>query len=103
MIVCVNTYEVPSQQVDAFVQAFSQVLDLLKQKPGFIRVRLHRANDDSDQLMTYAEWDSLDDQRAAGQDPGLVPRMKAVLAIARPKAQWFDVLLDERGRVKDPT
>lgn len=96
MIVCVNTYEVPPKAGDKFEHAFAAVVDLLKVKPGFCGVRLHRANDGSGKYMTYAEWESLEHQREAGKDAALAPKMKAVLAIARPSAEWFDTVLDSR-------
>lgn len=99
MIVCINSYEIPPQQTEAFEHAFRGVLDLLKLKPGFIGVRLLRTNDDSGKFVTYAEWESLDHQREAGKDPSLIPRMKEVLAIARPKAEWFETVFEERNRL----
>lgn len=96
MIVCVNTYEVPPNAGGKFETAFKAVVELLKTKPGFCGVRLHRANDGSGKYMTYAEWESLEHQREAGKDTALAPKMKAVLAIARPSAEWFDTVLDSR-------
>lgn len=96
MIVCINMYEVPPQAGEKFERAFKSVIDLLKVKPGFCGVRLHRSNDGSGKYMTYAEWDSLEHQREAGKDTALAPKMKAVLAIARPSAEWFETILDSR-------
>lgn len=94
MIVCLNTYEVPADSGEAFVDAFRHVIDLLRSKEGFVSVRLHRQSDGSGKFMTYAQWESLDHQRAAGSDPALAPRMKAVLAIARPKAEWYEIVFE---------
>lgn len=96
MIVCVNIYEVSPSAGDKFERAFGAVVELLKSKPGFCGVRLHRSSDGSGKYMTYAEWESLEHQREAGKDTALAPRMKAVLAIARPSAEWFDPVLDSR-------
>lgn len=96
MIVCVNTYEIPPNAGEKFERAFGEVVELLRQKPGFCGVRLHRSNDGSGKYMTYAEWESLEHQKEAGKDAALAPKMKAVLAIARPSAEWYDTVLDSR-------
>lgn len=97
MIVCLNSYEVPAAHGDAFVAAFGSVVDLLKTKPGFICARLHKATDGSGKFMTYAQWESLEDQKQAGTDAKVVPMMKQVLAIARPKAEWYEMVLERQG------
>lgn len=97
MIVCINSYEVPAAKADAFEEAFRAVLSLLKVKQGFIGVRLLRMNDDSGKFVTFAEWETLEYQREAGKDPQLIPKMKDVLAIARPKAEWYEPVFEERS------
>lgn len=97
MIVCVNQYEVPEGQSEAFVAAFAAVLELLRRKEGFQQVRLHRASDGSGKFMTYAQWESLEHQKAAGKDTTLAPLMRSVLAIARPTAEWFELVLERQG------
>ena len=95
MIICINTYEVPPDQANAFEGAFREVLDRLKLKPGFIEVRLMRSN--NGRFVTVAEWESLEHQREAGKDPQLIPKMKQVLAIARPEATWLELVMEARA------
>lgn len=94
MIVCVNQYEVPEDQALAFIAAFAAVIERLRTKDGFEQVRLHRSANGSGKFMTYAQWASLEDQKAAGKDAALAPLMRAVLAIARPTAEWFELVLE---------
>ena len=60
-VVLINPFEVPEEQPDkAFLAGWQQAAEYLRQQPGFISTRLHRAisSDATFRFVNVAEWES---------------------------------------------
>jgi heme-degrading monooxygenase HmoA len=68
-VVLVNIFSVDAGDVDALLSAWERDALWMKQQPGFISTQLHRAIGDSNLLLNYAVWESIDRFRQAFTHP----------------------------------
>ncbi|MGI5346842.1 antibiotic biosynthesis monooxygenase family protein [Streptomyces sp. CA-250714] len=75
----INVFEVPADQLDAFVAQWEQRAALMAGKPGFLDSRLHRARSDETrfQLVNVSHWESQEAWQAATADPEFQQRTRA--------------------------
>ena len=59
-VILINPFEVPASSADEFVSSWEAVADYMKQQPGFIGTRLHRALTPNARFgfVNVAEWES---------------------------------------------
>ncbi len=71
-VILINPFEVPEgSDDDAFLRGWERAADYMRQQPGFVSTRLHRAlqADARFRFINVAEWDSPQDfQAALGSD-----------------------------------
>lgn len=92
-VVLINPFEVPSDIPDEqFLTGWQRAADLLKNRPGFIGSRLHRAlsPDARFRFINVAEWESPQHFQAAVNDPAFgelaknsPPNFPALYEVAR--------------------
>jgi quinol monooxygenase YgiN len=58
-VILINKFNVDSEQVDQFLDAWKQDATEFKQQPGFISTQLHRGIGKSGVFINYAVWESL--------------------------------------------
>ncbi|HEX2234842.1 MAG TPA: antibiotic biosynthesis monooxygenase family protein [Actinomycetota bacterium] len=70
-VVLINPFESDAASHDEFVRSWQKAADHMKNQPGFIRTRLHRALASSArfQFVNVAEWESPQHFMAAVQSP----------------------------------
>ena len=68
-IVLINVFTVDAGDVDAFLSAWEDDANWMKQQPGFISSQLHRAIGGSYMFLNYAVWESTDHYRNAFTHP----------------------------------
>ena len=68
-VVLVNIFSVDAGDVAALLSAWERDALWMKRQPGFISTQLHRAVGDSNVLLNYAVWESVDDFRQAFTHP----------------------------------
>jgi heme oxygenase (mycobilin-producing) len=70
--VFVNAFEIPADQIDAFLTGWQDRADFMRRQPGFGGYRMLRAlsPDSRFQLINIARWDSPEAFRDATADPG---------------------------------
>jgi heme-degrading monooxygenase HmoA len=71
-VVLVNLFTVAAADIPALLAAWEKDATWMKQQPGFLSTKLHRAIGGSCMFMNYALWDSVDDFRAAFTHPDFV-------------------------------
>jgi heme-degrading monooxygenase HmoA len=78
--VFVNTIEIPSEQVDAFLDGWRERAEFMRHRPGFLGYRLLRAllPDSRFQLVNVARWDSQEAFGNAVADPGFQSALQAL-------------------------
>lgn len=78
--VFVNAFEIPADQVDAFLTGWQDRADFMRRQPGFRGYRMLRAMlpDSRFQLINVARWDSVEAFRTATADPGFQRQLKAL-------------------------
>ncbi len=66
------TYEVTAEDCDKFMNAWKRAQDYLKEQPGFISTRLHKADSASPdfRFVNIGCWQSVNEFRAATQSNG---------------------------------
>ena len=69
-VVLVNVFTLDKADEQAFLQAWQDDAQFMKQQPGFISTQLHRAVGDSPCYLNYAVWETTADFRAAFTNPG---------------------------------
>ena len=59
-VTLINVFEVPQEELDAFIADWRTRAEFMSRQPGFRSFRLHRAvsPDSKFQLVNVAEWDS---------------------------------------------
>jgi quinol monooxygenase YgiN len=67
----INVFEVPPDQLDAFLAGWSERAEIMSRQPGCRSFRLHRAlsPDTRFQMVNVAEWDSAEALQAATANP----------------------------------
>ncbi|MCP2343195.1 antibiotic biosynthesis monooxygenase family protein [Actinomadura rupiterrae] len=81
----INVIEIPTEQVEAFVEGWRRRADLMSAMPGFRGYRLHRAlsGESRFQLVNVSYWDSAEAFRAATANPRFQEGIRALEADAR--------------------
>ena len=81
-VTLINVFEVPADQVDAFIVQWRERAALMSTKPGFLDSRLHRALSSQTrfQLVNVAHWESAEAMQAATEDPEFEQRARAATA-----------------------
>jgi heme-degrading monooxygenase HmoA len=84
-VTLINVFEVPTEHVDAFIAQWRERAALMREKPGFLDSRLHRALSSQTrfQLVTVAHWESREAYQAATADSEFQARISAVTADAQ--------------------
>ncbi|HEY4023702.1 MAG TPA: antibiotic biosynthesis monooxygenase family protein [Pseudonocardiaceae bacterium] len=79
-VTLINVFEVPADQVDAFVADWQRRADIMAAAPGFRDFRLHRAlsKDSRFQLVNVAHWDSEEHLAAARSNPAFSAQIDAL-------------------------
>jgi len=85
-VVLVNLFTVAEADTAALLAAWEKDATWMKQQPGFLSTRPHRAIGGSCMFMNYALWDSVDSFRVAFAHPDFVSALAAYpfSAIAQP-------------------
>ena len=70
-VTLINVFEIPAEQVDAFIEAWAERARIMTTHPGFRDTLLHRALSPEGrfQLVNVAHWDSAELTAAAHADP----------------------------------
>lgn len=81
-VTLINVFEVPAQQVDAFIARWRERAAVMSTQPGLVDTRLHRALSSQTrfQLVNVAHWDSAEAVQAAHADPEFQQRVNAAIA-----------------------
>jgi heme-degrading monooxygenase HmoA len=91
-VILINPFEVPQENDDEFLRGWTQAADFLRQQPGFISARLHRAlsPDARFRFINVAEWESPEHfQKAVGNEEfrrmaaGAAPSYPALFEVIR--------------------
>jgi heme-degrading monooxygenase HmoA len=90
--VWLNAYEVPPDEDDDFMAAWTSVRDTVKGQPGYIGSRLHRARegDAAFRFINVAPWATVDAITAAVAQPAFAERATAIYHQAHPSL--YDVV-----------
>lgn len=66
-VILINPFEVPPENDDEFLKGWEQAADYMRQQPGFIATRLHRALSPNARFrfVNVAEWESAQHFQAA--------------------------------------
>ncbi len=90
--ILINPFEVPARNDDEFLRGWEQGANFLRQQPGFISARLHRAlpPDARFRFINVAEWESPQQfQAAVGSEEfrrmsaGAAPNYPALFEVVR--------------------
>ncbi|MBM7170610.1 antibiotic biosynthesis monooxygenase [Streptomyces sp. G44] len=75
----INVFEIAAEDLDAFVEQWERRARLMRDKPGFLDSRMHRArsSDSRFQLVNVSHWESQEAWEAATADPGFAARTRA--------------------------
>lgn len=67
----INVFEIPAEQIDAFIESWAERARIICTHPGFRDAKLHRAlsPDGRFQLVNVSSWDSAESYAAAHADP----------------------------------
>jgi heme-degrading monooxygenase HmoA len=57
-VILINKFNVESEEIDQFLEAWAADAGIMKQQPGFISAQLHRGNAGSCLFINYAVWES---------------------------------------------
>jgi len=70
-VTLINVFEIPAEQVDAFIEGWTKRARIMSTQPGFRDAALHRAlsPDGRFQLVNVGHWDSAEAYTAAQTDP----------------------------------
>ena len=95
-VVLINPFEVDPEHGDRFIGSWGKVADFMKQQPGFISTRLHRALAPNArfQFVNVAEWESPQHFMSAIQSPefqrlseGSPPNFPGLYAVVETEGQ----------------
>lgn len=67
----INVFEIPAEQIDAFIEGWAERARIISTHPGFRDAKLHRAlsPDGRFQLVNVSSWVSAESYAAAHADP----------------------------------
>jgi heme-degrading monooxygenase HmoA len=68
-VILVNIFQVPEEDLESLLTAWSADASWMKRQPGFISTQLHQGIAGSTVLMNYAVWESVAHFRAAFNHP----------------------------------
>ncbi|MGI5325308.1 antibiotic biosynthesis monooxygenase family protein [Actinomadura nitritigenes] len=68
-IVLANTFLVPKERTEAFLNLFQRQAEFMKAQPGFVSLRMHKGTADSRLLMNVAAWESTEALATAFGNP----------------------------------
>lgn len=74
-VVLINTFVMPSEDVDRFQAAWDADASVMKAQPGFISTQLHRGIAGSSVFLNYAVWQSVAHFRTAFANPEFQARL----------------------------
>lgn len=74
-VVLINTFVVPSDDISAFLAAWTADAAVMKRQPGFISTQLHQGIAGSGTFLNYAVWESVAQFRSAFADPEFRARL----------------------------
>jgi quinol monooxygenase YgiN len=57
-VVLANTFVVPKERTESFLDLFRRQAEFMKAQPGFVSLRMHKGTGDSRLLMNVAVWAS---------------------------------------------
>ena len=81
-VVLVNVFTLDKADEPAFLQAWQDDAQFMKQQPGFISTQLHRALGESPTYLNYAVWETTAHFRAAFSNPTFRAKLSAYPASA---------------------
>ncbi|MFJ2027615.1 antibiotic biosynthesis monooxygenase family protein [Streptomyces sp. NPDC087897] len=96
----INVFEIAADELDAFIEKWEQRARLMRDKPGFIDSRMHRARstDSRFQLVNVSHWESQEAWEAATADPDFGSRTRAAREETRqpvtPNPGVYDVVVE---------
>jgi heme-degrading monooxygenase HmoA len=68
-VIMIGSYVVAPGQMDAFLEAWTALANVMKAQPGFLSSQVHRAIGGANVFMNYAVWESLAAFQAAYDNP----------------------------------
>src|SRR5262245_57639263 len=80
-VTLINVFEVPAEHVDVFIAHWRERAALMREKPGFVDSRLHRAllAQTRFQLVNVAHWESREAFEAATADTEFQARIRSAI------------------------
>lgn len=88
-VVLVNVFTLDVADEQAFLQAWKDDADFMKQQSGFISTQLHRALGESPTYLNYAVWESTTTFRAAFTHPQFRAKLSAYPSSATASPHLF--------------
>lgn len=68
-VILINKFNVESEEIDQFLEAWGADAEIMKQQPGFISAQLHRGIAGSCTFINYAVWESTEHFKRAFNSP----------------------------------
>ncbi|MFI5611886.1 antibiotic biosynthesis monooxygenase family protein [Amycolatopsis sp. NPDC051903] len=95
-ITLINAFEIPADEIDAFVEQWRERAKLMRDAPGFRDTRLHRAKlaDARFQLVNVAHWDSVEAWQAATENPAFRTSVGTVSSAVTANPALYDVVAE---------
>ncbi|MFJ5890687.1 antibiotic biosynthesis monooxygenase family protein [Streptomyces californicus] len=96
----INVFEIAADELDTFIEKWEQRARLMRDKPGFIDSRMHRARstDSRFQLVNVSHWESQEAWETATADPDFASRTRAAREESRqpitPNPAVYDVVVE---------
>ena len=76
-VILINKFNVPPQDAEQLVKAWSADAQFFKQQPGFVSAQLHRGIGGSCVFLNYAVWESTDHFKRAFNNPEFQAKLSA--------------------------
>ena len=68
-VILINKFNVRTEEIESFLQAWAADATFFKRQPGFISTQLHRGIGGSGVFINYAVWESVEQFRQALSQP----------------------------------
>jgi quinol monooxygenase YgiN len=91
-VIVVSRFEVPEGAAATFLPQAHEALELLSQRPGFVRGRLARALDEPATWAMVSEWDSVGSYRRGLGAYDVKLATAPLMALSVPEPSAFEVL-----------
>ena len=75
-VILINKFNVGSEEIESFLQAWAVDAAFSKRQPGFISTQLHRGIGGSGVFINYAVWESVEQFRQALSQPEFQEALK---------------------------